>query len=102
MVSIRKRKLLGLYSGTNLYTDPLFHDSSNAPKNPVRDTKPGNVHPVPLVDVNQPVTILKVDPGSSKYIWFWIITRAASMAFREQWRHEIYKWPDKKAEYWTF
>ncbi|XP_059660098.1 ethylene-responsive transcription factor-like protein At4g13040 isoform X2 [Cornus florida] len=75
MVSIRRRKLLGLCSGRNSFLAPLsrFFDYANALENPVQNTKPvfvhqpKSVHPVPSVDADQPKekTISKVVPGSS-------------------------------------
>ncbi|XP_059660100.1 ethylene-responsive transcription factor-like protein At4g13040 isoform X1 [Cornus florida] len=83
MVSIRRRKLLGLCSGRNSFLAPLsrFSDCANALENPVQNTKPGSVHamnsvfvhqpksvhPMPSVDADQPEekTISKVVPGSS-------------------------------------
>ncbi|KAI3461848.1 hypothetical protein Pfo_018511 [Paulownia fortunei] len=52
MVSIRRRKLLGLCSGTNSFLDPLSRVSEHAhtPENCVENTKPVSVHPLPLND----------------------------------------------------
>ncbi|XP_052171158.1 ethylene-responsive transcription factor-like protein At4g13040 isoform X2 [Diospyros lotus] len=65
MVSIRRRKLMGLCSGRSSFLSPLprFSDNGNAPENPVQNTKLVSVHPIPSVDAEQ--TILKVSTGSS-------------------------------------
>ncbi|CAL5427188.1 unnamed protein product [Camellia sinensis] len=69
MVSIRRRKLLGLCSGRSSFFSPLprFSDNGNASGNPTQNAKPVSVHPMPSVDGEQPKekTISKVSPGSS-------------------------------------
>ncbi|KAF8402131.1 hypothetical protein HHK36_013083 [Tetracentron sinense] len=88
MVSIRRRKLLGLCSDSTLFLSrhnihqilrafagrnsflvqlPRFSDNGNTPENPIQDTKSVSVHPIPSVDVSQPkeINISKICPGSS-------------------------------------
>ncbi|CAK9182042.1 unnamed protein product [Ilex paraguariensis] len=69
MVSIRRRKLLGLCSGRSSFLDPLpwFSDYGRTPEICIRNTKPVSVHPMSSVNVEQPKekTISKVGPGSS-------------------------------------
>ncbi|KAA8543515.1 hypothetical protein F0562_020990 [Nyssa sinensis] len=81
MVSIRRRKLLGLCSGNeihhlrwafvgrNSFLAPLprFFDLGRAPENSIQSTKAVSVHPLPSVDSDQPKekTFSKFDPGSS-------------------------------------
>ncbi|THG18903.1 hypothetical protein TEA_022350 [Camellia sinensis var. sinensis] len=56
MVSIRRRKLLGLCSGRSSFFSPLprFSDNGNASGNPTQNAKPVSVHPMPSVDGEQP------------------------------------------------
>ncbi|XP_062156199.1 ethylene-responsive transcription factor-like protein At4g13040 [Alnus glutinosa] len=65
MVSLRRRKLLGLCSGRSSFIAPLprFFNGT-APEYPTQNTNPVRVHPVPSGDVDQPVGN-KVGPGSS-------------------------------------
>lgn len=65
MVSLRRRKLLGLCSGRSSFIAPLprFFNGT-APANPTQTNNPVRVHPVPSDDVNQPVGN-KIQPGSS-------------------------------------
>ncbi|KAF8394036.1 hypothetical protein HHK36_020238 [Tetracentron sinense] len=75
MVSIRRRKLLGLCSdsmglaGRNsfLVQLPRFSDKGNTPENLIQNTKSVSVHPMPSVDISQPkeINISKLCPGSS-------------------------------------
>ncbi|XP_074351521.1 ethylene-responsive transcription factor-like protein At4g13040 [Apium graveolens] len=59
MVSIRRRKLLGLCSGylvgRSLFVDPLpkTFDSGHTPAKSMKTTRPLSVHPVPCIDFNQ-------------------------------------------------
>ncbi|GMH02485.1 hypothetical protein Nepgr_004324 [Nepenthes gracilis] len=57
MVSLRRRRLLGLCSGVrNSFLAPLprFCDIGIAPENAFRSTNPVSVHPMPLVDKMKP------------------------------------------------
>lgn len=82
MVSIRRRRLLGLCSGVpkaescvrkqpwrSSFLFPLskFLDNGNALANHIHDKKPVSVHPMPSLDSEQPKdeTISKASPGSS-------------------------------------
>ncbi|XP_010242670.1 PREDICTED: ethylene-responsive transcription factor-like protein At4g13040 isoform X2 [Nelumbo nucifera] len=69
MVSLRRRKLLGLCSGRSsfLVQLPKFSDNGNASENPIQNTKPGSVVPMPSDDTSQAkeVNISKSSPGSS-------------------------------------
>ncbi|KAL7246981.1 hypothetical protein ACSBR2_001985 [Camellia fascicularis] len=69
MVSIRRRKLLGLCSGRRSFLSPLarFFDNGHAFENFIHNTKPVSVHPMPSVDAEQTKEkiISKVSPGAS-------------------------------------
>ncbi|XP_059626224.1 ethylene-responsive transcription factor-like protein At4g13040 [Cornus florida] len=69
MVSIRRRKLLGLCSGRSSFFAPFprYFDSATAPENLVQNTKPASVHQMPSVDAYQPKDkiISKIGNGSS-------------------------------------
>lgn len=69
MVSIRRRKLLGLCSGRNSFLAPLprFSDIRSTSEYPAQNTNPVSVHPMPSADVKQPTgnNVAKVGPGSS-------------------------------------
>ncbi|CAK9140921.1 unnamed protein product [Ilex paraguariensis] len=69
MVSIRRRRLLGLWSGRSSFLAPLprFFDNGHTPENRTQNTKSVSVHPMPSVDVDQPKEekISNVGPGSS-------------------------------------
>ncbi|XP_057964599.1 ethylene-responsive transcription factor-like protein At4g13040 isoform X2 [Malania oleifera] len=68
MVSIRRRKLLGLCPGRSSFTAPLprLSDSGTAPENSVQNAKPISVHPISSAYANQPlVATVKLGPGSS-------------------------------------
>lgn len=82
MVSIRRRRLLGLCSGIpkaessvkkqqwqSSFLFPLswFSDNGNGPANIVHDKNPVTVHPMPSFDPEQPKdeTVSKASPGSS-------------------------------------
>ncbi|KAL0286367.1 UNVERIFIED_CONTAM: Ethylene-responsive transcription factor-like protein [Sesamum angustifolium] len=56
MVSIRRRRLLGLCSGQNSFLAPLSRvlENGHTPENSVENTKPGSVHPLPLNDGYMP------------------------------------------------
>ncbi|XAR58747.1 hypothetical protein NMG60_11014271 [Bertholletia excelsa] len=68
MVSIRRRRLLGLCSGRGSFLSPLprFADNGSVSVTPILNTKPFSVHPMPSVDVGQPKekTTSKESPGS--------------------------------------
>lgn len=65
MVSLRRRKLLGLCSGRSSFIAPLpkFFNGTTA-ENPTHNPHPVRVHPVPSGDAHQPI-VTKVGPGSS-------------------------------------
>ncbi|XP_058206591.1 ethylene-responsive transcription factor-like protein At4g13040 isoform X2 [Rhododendron vialii] len=69
MVSIRRRRLLGLCSGRSSFLYPLlrFCENGNASGHPIPSTKNVSVHPMPSVDAEKPKekTIPKASPGSS-------------------------------------
>ncbi|KAF3435946.1 hypothetical protein FNV43_RR23038 [Rhamnella rubrinervis] len=69
MVSLRRRKLLGLCSGRNSFLAPLprFFGRGTAPANSTQNIKTVSVHPMPSDDAdNQELkTSVKVGPGSS-------------------------------------
>ncbi|KAA8550599.1 hypothetical protein F0562_002283 [Nyssa sinensis] len=69
MVSIRRRKLLGLCSGRSSFLAPLprFSNIGIALENPIQNKKRFSVHPMPSIDADQPKEkiISKVGPGSS-------------------------------------
>ncbi|KAM7501593.1 hypothetical protein LguiB_000497 [Lonicera macranthoides] len=69
MVSIRRRKLLGLCTGRNSFVPPLprLFDNGNALGSRTQNVRPVSVHPMPSADVDQPKedTISKVGPGLS-------------------------------------
>ncbi|KAK1398097.1 Ethylene-responsive transcription factor-like protein [Heracleum sosnowskyi] len=69
MVSIRRRKLLGLCSGRSSFVDPLPKpfDSGHTPEKSMKNSTPFSVHPVPCIDFDQVKEngVLKVHPGSS-------------------------------------
>ncbi|KAF7154710.1 hypothetical protein RHSIM_Rhsim01G0253300 [Rhododendron simsii] len=69
MVSIRRRRLLGLCSGRSSFLYPLlrFCENGNASGHPISNTKNVSVHPMPSVDAEKPKekTIPKASPGSS-------------------------------------
>ncbi|KAL0459927.1 UNVERIFIED_CONTAM: Ethylene-responsive transcription factor-like protein [Sesamum latifolium] len=52
MVSIRRRKLLGMYSGRNSFLAPLScaFEHGHTPENCAENTKPVSGHPLPLND----------------------------------------------------
>ncbi|KAL0460463.1 UNVERIFIED_CONTAM: hypothetical protein Slati_0673500 [Sesamum latifolium] len=56
MVSIRRRRLLGLCSGQNSFLAPLSRvlENGHTPDDSVENTKPGSVHPLPLNDDYMP------------------------------------------------
>lgn len=70
MVSIRRRRLLGLCSGQNCFLDPLPLSSENGhtSESCVDNTKPISVHPVPLNDIDLPKdkTASETGPSLSK------------------------------------
>lgn len=65
MVSLRRRKLLGLCSGKSSFIAPLprFFNGT-APENPTQNSNHVRVHPVAPDDVNQPLGS-RIGPGSS-------------------------------------
>ncbi|XP_057808916.1 ethylene-responsive transcription factor-like protein At4g13040 isoform X2 [Salvia miltiorrhiza] len=68
MVSLRRRKLLGLCSGFNSFLapiSPIFEQGQNPQT--AESTKPVSVHPLPLNDSRKPKeeTSLEAGPGSS-------------------------------------
>ncbi|PSS09644.1 Ethylene-responsive transcription factor-like protein [Actinidia chinensis var. chinensis] len=69
MVSIRRRRLLGLCSGKNSFLSPLhkFFVNGNPPENPSQRARPVSVHPMPSLEAEQTEekTISKAFPGSS-------------------------------------
>ncbi|KAK6940503.1 hypothetical protein RJ641_030034 [Dillenia turbinata] len=69
MVSLRRRKLLGLCSGRSSFLAPLpkFPENGNASENPIRSTKPVSVHPMPAVDFDKPIgrPNMKASPQAS-------------------------------------
>lgn len=69
MVSLRRRKNLGLCAGRASFLAPLpkFSENGNAPVNHVQPARPFSVHPVPSDDAKQPIVVnsAKVGPGSS-------------------------------------
>lgn len=69
MVSIRRRKLLGLCSGRSRFLDPLprFLDSGHTPENLTLNSRRFSVHPTTSIDFDQSKekAIPKVHPGSS-------------------------------------
>ncbi|CAA2970751.1 ethylene-responsive transcription factor At4g13040 [Olea europaea subsp. europaea] len=70
MVSIRRRRLLGLCSGQNCFLDPLPKSSENghSSESCVDNTKPISVRPVPLKDIDLPKdkTASEIGPSLSK------------------------------------
>ncbi|XVE78131.1 hypothetical protein DITRI_Ditri13aG0119200 [Diplodiscus trichospermus] len=68
MVSLRRRKLLGLCSGKSSFLAPLhrFFDNGNAPENSSQAAKSVSVHPMPSDSINQMhgKSIAKIDSGS--------------------------------------
>ncbi|KAL1557494.1 hypothetical protein AAHA92_08064 [Salvia divinorum] len=68
MVSLRRRKLLGLCSGFNSFLAPIspIFEQGQDPQN-AENTKPESVHPLPLNDSPKPKeeTSLETGPGSS-------------------------------------
>ncbi|KAI3450837.1 hypothetical protein Pfo_007502 [Paulownia fortunei] len=69
MVSIRRRKLLGMCSGQRSFLTPLpwGFEHGHTPENCAENTKPVSVHPLPLNDSSKPKeeTTLETGPGSS-------------------------------------
>ncbi|KAF3435945.1 hypothetical protein FNV43_RR23037 [Rhamnella rubrinervis] len=69
MVSLRRRKLLGLCSGRSSFLAPLprFLGNGTTPANSTQNIKPVSVHPVPSDDADHQElkTSVKVGPGSS-------------------------------------
>lgn len=69
MVSLRRRRNLGLSSGPGPILDPLFWfpDNGSAHKDPIQDTKPVILPPMPFSDVEEPTgnNVAKVAPGPS-------------------------------------
>ncbi|KAL1816917.1 hypothetical protein DCAR_0521329 [Daucus carota subsp. sativus] len=55
MVSIRRRRLLGLSSGRSSIEDPLPKTSDNGhnPETPMKNSRASSVHPVPFIDIDQ-------------------------------------------------
>ncbi|XVF32149.1 hypothetical protein REPUB_Repub17cG0057200 [Reevesia pubescens] len=68
MVSLRRRKLLGLCSGKSSFLTPLprFFDNGNAPENSSQNAKSVSVHPFPPDSINHMngKSIAKVGSGS--------------------------------------
>ncbi|KAK8674366.1 hypothetical protein V6N13_112658 [Hibiscus sabdariffa] len=68
MVSLRRRRLLGLCSGKSSFLTPLprFFDNGNAPENSSQSAKSVSVHPMPSDSVNHMhgKSISKVSCGS--------------------------------------
>ncbi|KAG5252217.1 ethylene-responsive transcription factor protein [Salix suchowensis] len=69
MVSLRRRKLLGLCAGRNSFLTPLprFFDNGTPPVGSAQNGRSVSVHPLPSDDANLPEekTIAKVGAGSS-------------------------------------
>ncbi|KAB5569770.1 hypothetical protein OIU85_020015 [Salix viminalis] len=69
MVSLRRRKLLGLCAGRSSFLTPLprFFDNGTAPVGSAQNGRSVSVHPLPSDDANLPEekTIAKVGAGSS-------------------------------------
>ncbi|KAF2284535.1 hypothetical protein GH714_026203 [Hevea brasiliensis] len=69
MVSLRRRKLLGLCAGRSSFLTPLprFFDNGIAPLSSTQNARSVSVHPLPADDVKQPgeKTVSKVGAGSS-------------------------------------
>ncbi|GAA0154990.1 DNA-binding transcription factor [Lithospermum erythrorhizon] len=69
MVSIRRRRLLGLCSGRNSFVTPFpkFYENGDAPENRLQNSKPDNVHPTPsiIADHLEDKIHLGNGPGSS-------------------------------------
>lgn len=69
MVSLRRRKLLGLCAGRSSFLTPLprFFDNGTAPVGSTQNGRSVSVHPLPSDDANQPEekTMAKVGAGSS-------------------------------------
>ncbi|XAR60944.1 hypothetical protein NMG60_11034496 [Bertholletia excelsa] len=89
MVSIRRRKLLGLCSGRTSCLSPVPRFSGNGfiYENHIHSTKPISVHPMPSADAEQPKEISKVSPGSS--------SASGSSTSKEQHNHQ-YPVPEVK------
>ncbi|XP_009610259.1 ethylene-responsive transcription factor-like protein At4g13040 isoform X2 [Nicotiana tabacum] len=70
MVSIRRRKLLGLCSGRSSFLVPLpkFSENGHIAENCFLNNKSTSVHPMPSTDIDESKekTAVKVVPGSSK------------------------------------
>ncbi|XVF72265.1 hypothetical protein PTKIN_Ptkin12aG0106600 [Pterospermum kingtungense] len=68
MVSLRRRKLLGLCSGKSSFLTPIprFFDTGNAPENTSQNAKSISVHPMPSDSINHMhgKNIAKVGSGS--------------------------------------
>ncbi|XP_038712875.1 ethylene-responsive transcription factor-like protein At4g13040 [Tripterygium wilfordii] len=69
MVSLRRRRLLGLCSGRNSFLSPLtrFFGNGSCTESPIQHSKSISVHPLPFGDANQPrrKTSVCLGPGSS-------------------------------------
>ncbi|XP_065875845.1 ethylene-responsive transcription factor-like protein At4g13040 [Euphorbia lathyris] len=69
MVSLRRRKLLGLCAGRNSFLTPLprFFENGIAPVNSAQNSRSVSVHPLPSDDIMNPgeKTITRVGAGSS-------------------------------------
>lgn len=69
MVSIRRRRLLGLCSGKGSFSAPIpkTFDGGQTPENATQNSQPFSMNPVPSIDLDQVKEngISKVHPGSS-------------------------------------
>ncbi|RVW91475.1 hypothetical protein CK203_038542 [Vitis vinifera] len=91
MVSLRRRKNLGLCAGRASFLAPLpkFSENGNAPVNHVQPARPFSVQPVPSDDAKQPIVVnsAKVGPGSSNVSGSSSSKEQHSKPFSDCWRN---------------
>ncbi|KAJ8899301.1 hypothetical protein K2173_018275 [Erythroxylum novogranatense] len=88
MVSLRRRKLLGLCAGRNSFLTPLprFPESGTAVVSATQNAKSVSVHPLPIDDANHPKegTPAKLGAGSSSVSKFGSIKEQHSQPYPGQ------------------